>query len=210
MNPLRIDIELCSPMVEPSSPLHLDALLAWAAVAEATANGDEEPLVAQETLPLERDLGVWCASALSFEVLAPPSMRFCTKRTDVPDIAQAVANGLIASAPNKFDINRGPWRQSLYFFTVQHAITASAWCIGDAERIAALLDRVRYLGARRRNGHGKIARISVTHDDDAHARWRERVLPEQQEGYLPLMATTAPPYWDRTRQVAAWAHPAIV
>lgn len=210
IEPLRVEILFDSPITEPTYPIHLDALVAWAAVEEAYENDAEEPLLAQEALPFDRAQGVWCASALSFDACAPPFTVATTKKTDLSAIAEASNGGVLRSAPNKLSINAGPWRQALVYSQCQIVSKAEAWCVGDAQRLRELLGRVSYVGAKRRNGRGRVFFIDVVKDSSASSRWRERILPEAAEGYLPIQAVTSPPYWDRARVTDAWVHPNVV
>ena len=210
MEPLRIEFSLSSPMTEAPYPIHLDALAAWAAVEEAKAQGDPEPLLAQENLPFAREAGVWCASALQLERVEAPFTVAHTKRTDPLKFSDALYNGPLGRAPNKLDLTRGPWRQALYFSQCQQVSKATAWCIADRERLEELLSRIDYLGARRRIGRGRITALEIVEDPSATERWRERLLAEPADGFIPLHGVSSPPYWDRRRAATVWAHPNIV
>lgn len=210
MEPLRIEFKLSSPMTEPVYPIHLDALAAWAAVEEAKAQGDPEPLLAQEDLPFAREAGVWCASALQLESLDAPFTVAQTKRTDPLKFSDALYNGALKKAPNKLDLSRGAWRQALYFTQCQQVSRATAWCLGDRNRLEELLSRIDYLGAQRRNGRGRIVGLELVDDPSATERWRERLLAEPADGFIPMHGVSSPPYWDRQRTTTVWAHPNII
>lgn len=210
MEALRIEFELASPMTEASYPIHLDALVAWAAVEAAREHGDPEPLSAQDHLPLAKDGGVWCASALHLERVDAPFTVAQTKRTDMQQFSEALYGGVLKKAPNKLNLGQGPWRQALYFSQCQQVARATAWCVGEKDELLQLLSRVDYIGARRRNGRGRVVRLVIQPDASATDRWRERIMADRQDGYVPIQAVTSPPYWDRGRAAAAWAHPDIV
>ena len=210
MEPLRVEIVLSSAMTEPEHPIHLDALVAWAAVDDAREKEFPEPLSAQDELPFDQVGGVWCASALLMDYASPAFTVALTKRTDLSHISDALQSGDLKSAPNKLNLNSGPFRQSLYYNQCRHVRKASAWCVADRERLQELLGRINYLGAKRRNGRGRVSRIEVFADDTATTRWRERILPTAEEGYLPIRSVVRPPYWDRSQTVNAWAHPNVV
>jgi CRISPR type IV-associated protein Csf3 len=210
MQPLRIEFRLASPITEPVYPIHLDALAAWSAVEAAKAKGDPEPLLAQGNLPFAREAGVWCASALQLESVDAPFTVAQTKRTDLLKFSDALCNGPLKKARNKLDTTRGPWRQSLYFTQCRQVSTAKAWCMGDRDRLEELLSRIDYLGALRRIGRGRITALEIVDDPRAAQRWRERLLAEPAEGFIPMHGVSSPPYWDRRRAATVWAHPNIV
>lgn len=210
MEPLRVELTLQTPMIEPAFPIHLDALLAWAAVEEATELSRRDPLTAQEELPLQRVGEVWAASALQFTQVATPTTTFTTKRTDVGLIADSLNTGAVTRAANKLSLNSGPFRQALTFHQTRQPESAVAWCVGERSDIERLLDRISYLGARRRLGHGEIGSRIVSTDKSAHTRWKERIMPEPADGYFPVRAVLSPPYWDRTREKNAWVHGNVV
>src|SRR4051812_41174998 len=100
MEPLRIRFSFANLVSVSDQPLHLDGLLAWAAVEQARRRGETDLDRAAETLPLSRrgDPRTWCASALEFEFLTAPSFRTLTRTTDVQDYAEAISNGRIRLA----------------------------------------------------------------------------------------------------------------
>jgi CRISPR type IV-associated protein Csf3 len=210
MKPIRIDFDLASPVIEPTYPMHLDGLLAWAAVDEAIEAGVERPLATQESLPLASQNGVWCASAVLFDYSNSAETVAMVKRTDPLAISDALVSGVLKKAPNKLNLQSGPWRQALFFSQCRHARVATAYCVGDKQRVESLLERVRYLGAKRRLGFGRVQSITVVDDETAREGWKKRVLSHQEQGYVPIQAVTSPPYWERARADTAWAHPEIV
>lgn len=97
MRPLRITIDLLTPMVESAEPVHLDSLLAWAAVQEAHVSGtfkDYDSVLS--TLPLareERPEGwVWKASFLWPAANLGTRQRYLTRRFFREGFAEAYAN----------------------------------------------------------------------------------------------------------------------
>lgn len=75
-------------------------------------------------------------------------------------------------------------------------LTFDAWCIGDARAIEDMLDDVMHLGARRRQGYGRVKEVTVCEDPRAEDLWRQRVRPwPLLADDVPVMAACRAPYW---------------
>lgn len=217
MQPLRIDWTFTTPLVSSSDYLqHLDALVAFAVCDEARALG------AHDAVELSKDLShvfarasgpsggeVWKASALVF---TPSSEVFTTtmvRRTDPLAYIEAQDRGLLhGRVRTALDPNRGADRNYFIHHSYQWMERASAWCIADEDELRAALARIPAIGKMTRNGFGRIKDMQITTDDEAHDKWKLRVLPPGLDGsmgvtYVPAQLCLQPPYWDKTGQTRA-------
>lgn len=205
MQPLQVTFEIDTPMRAPEEPIHLDALLAWAAVEEA--GGD---IAAQERLPLERyeakdGQWVWCASRVIPRVLFRDQMP-AIRAFRPADWARAKGE-VFQGGPNKVSPGTGPYKAYQFSIPTIQVDFARAWCIGDPHRVVDLLDRVSHLGKLRRLGCGRVRTVRVEKDPLAEERWKLRTMPDAQEGYRQAHMTLRPPYWDRRARALAWEPP---
>lgn len=199
MRPLEIRFRLVTMMRAPELPLHLDALLAWAAVDEA--NGDIE---AQSSLPLakfapqnDEERWVWRASRII--PVATNRQTMPTIRTFDPVQWAIDKDQVYIGGPNKLKPGTGPYKAYQMIAPMLQAPEAVAWCVGDPDRIQALLARVPTLGKLGRLDCGRIASVTVL--DDPHPsreRWRLRTLPERRDEYYAAQMVLRPPYWRRS------------
>jgi CRISPR type IV-associated protein Csf3 len=211
MEPLRVEFKFANLVSISDQPLHLDGLLAWAAVEQARRDGEEDLDRAAVTLPLLRrgDPKVWCASALTFDYLTPPSFRMLVRKTDVEDYAEAISSGRIklAKSRDQLPVMSGPLRDHLVPYSVRQADRALAWCLGDVESVRALLAEIRHVGRYGRMGYGLVTSISVEQDVEAEWKWKLRHLPWREEGYLPCIGNYRAPYWDKATMTEVFAPP---
>lgn len=228
MDALRIEIDLVTPMVIPSMPIHLDALLAYAVTEDALLDNANEGMVRDLAEPLlesvlqqHREDGewVWKASALVAEGVGDASLRMWTRKTDPYDIAARIEGGDIATRTKfplkpfalKVDTVRGKLKNHFQRYPVREVKTLVAWCVGDAQAIHDLLDaHIFHIGHKRRIGHGKVKSIRVIPDPAAETKWRLRVLPWTALGYEPLQAAFRPPYWAIENRQTAYCPPEIL
>lgn len=206
MKPLKLVFRLATPVVEPEYPIHLDAVLAYAAVT--AADGD---LNAQESLPLAKETNgqdwVWRASALRFDN-GLTQIRYFTRKTDVEEIAEWQGD-MIRNRGDKVSLASGPFKNYFMFFPVRHASQAVAYCMGDKEGIAKLLQKITNLGKRTRLGFGKITSIEITEDVAAEQNWQARVIPwepKEKSSYTKAICGYKPPYWSIENRKMCWIH----
>lgn len=211
MKPIRITFQFANLVSVSDSPLHLDGLLAWVAVEQARQNDEADLDRAAVSLPLARSgkPEVWCASALQFDYVSPPSFRTLVRKTDVEDYAAAVTQGRISlSRPrDQLPVGSGPLRNYLVSYSVRQAASASAWCIGDIDAVRTLLTEIKHVGRFGRMGFGLVVGTTVEHDADAMTKWKLRHLPWQEEGYIPCIGNFQAPYWDKTTMTEVYAPP---
>jgi CRISPR type IV-associated protein Csf3 len=212
MEPLRVTFRFANLVSVSDSLLHLDGLLAWAAVERARQQGETDLDRAAESLPLARQgkPEVWCASALQFDYRSPPSFRTLVRKTDVDDYVDAIVKGRIklAKPRDQLPVGSGPLRNYLVSYAVRQADFAVAWCVGDAQAVRGLLAQIRHVGRFGRMGYGLIEKVSVDRDDAAKEMWKLRHLPWREDGYLPCIGNFRAPYWDKTTMTEVFAPPA--
>jgi CRISPR type IV-associated protein Csf3 len=215
MIPLRIDITLSTPMVVPDRPLHLDSLLAWSVFRLASKSGAEDPLAAIHELPLERhqvgDAWVWKASQFDLETEGGIFWNHHVRRFDMNQWAEDRERGVWEGRKEVIPIGTGPQKAFSFVQAVVLVRRATAWCIGDADIVTALLrDEVYALGRKSGTGWGRVRTIEVTPAPAEEAdHWRRRALPQAMEeiklpGHFAGTAAVIPPYWDRRGWQPAW------
>lgn len=195
IKPFRVEWRLTTPMTSPDHPIHLDALLAWAAV-----DADDGDLSSQDKLPLkyhEDDDGrwVWMASQLFPDVQSREQL-FRIRKFDTWTWGEDW-NTKYVGAGKSHKPGTGPYKGYVFHTPMIHAPTVRAWGVGDIHAVRSMLDRVTNIGSLRRLDHGRIAEFSVTEDGAALALWGLRTRTEALEGYLPAIATVRPPYFQR-------------
>lgn len=238
MLPLRLTWELASPVACTGYPIHLDDLVAFAKTQIGLRMAEQLGPDAQtgsirrfaQTLPLERESRdgewVWKASALvpvDQDLGASRGMRFWTRRTDPFDYANRFDQGGLAlrGKPGalkpyalKIDTARGLLKNGYKFYSVKHVTAMQAWCIGDPDELAELLDPgqgspVAWIGARGRSGLGRIKSFSMVEDPQAHQCWFKRSMPWPYDDAVPMELSVRPPYWDRENARQAWINPSL-
>ncbi len=214
MQPLRIEWTFTSPVVVNSNYLqHLDALVAFAVCDEARELG------ASNAVELSQELGhvfaqlrspggdVWKASALLYTPSTEIFTATMVRRTDPLEYIKEQDKGLLLGrARNSFNSGSGPDRNYFIHHSYQWMERATAWCIADEGELRAALTRIHALGKMTRNGFGWIKDVTIVRDDEAHDRWKFRVLPLGLDGcqglaYIPARHCLQPPYWDRKNAV---------
>lgn len=210
MDPLKITINLSTPMVEPGDQFHLDALLGALRVKEAQAEfGDGiNPRDHHYDLPLDRyhsPSGQWVfkASAFSLNRLAGSQNWMQSGRINTTEAARHRNEGLLRYRTAKPNPAGGPFKNTLYHYPLAWA-TLVAYCIGDKVRIADLLSQCRQVGGRRGVGSGRVSSFSVEAIPSSECKWAWRTMPEDTEEHLLVgeyalaMSSLRSPYWDRT------------
>ena len=239
MKPLRLTWHLSSPIATSSSPIHLDALVAFAVTESRLRKAIYGEPDAPDPSSCVRDLAnelpigrferdghsVWQASALvpvSTDEMSH-GMRFWTRKTDPYDYADRLMKGHLTQTAKqpmkpfaiKVDTARGLLKQQFKHYPVKQIGAVQAWCIGDIDALQGLLDPawggvVSHIGPRGRSGLGRIQSFEIVEDDAALERWKERVLPWAHEGSVPLQMATTFPYWEVSNQRQAHMNPALL
>lgn len=211
--PFRVQWELFSPVVVPSMPIHLDALLSWARVQEAEHAGVVDSWATQHDLPLEQHATEhgWCfkASALAFEFAGEAQQLHYIRRSDIDElVAEPYMAGLFKLRSEKvlpaFDPQRGAYKASSVTVTQRFASQVTAYGVGDIDRVQQLLRRVDSLGKLRRRGKGSVRSFQVEECDAASQLWASRNLPVGSEFAVNHALTQQrlhSPYWAKERQM---------
>ncbi|WP_328984728.1 hypothetical protein [Thiorhodovibrio winogradskyi] len=204
MVPFRVEWSLITPMVAPTQPMHLDALLAWASVDQA--NGD---IAAQEALPLARmtpvdapERWVWKASRLRGDIVHRYQMPMF--RAFEPWHWGEDFGRIYTSSKTTMTGGSGPYKSYKFLIEMIVVPRVMAWGVGDIDAVDQLLQRVRHLGRLRRLDCGRVGHCCVREDAVALEGWKERVLPVPEAGYYEVAQGIRPPYWDRHGHTRAY------
>jgi CRISPR type IV-associated protein Csf3 len=215
--PLRLEWELATPWCPTALGLHLDGLIGLAAFQQALQEGTvpegHEEILAD--LPFgkheEPDGWVWQASLIRPIKVLGSQRQYMTTKTSVQDFAERMHSGGIVEKPlTTVDTVRGPYKNDAFFYTVEHVHKMVAYCIGDPERIAPLLDYVTHLGKRARLDHGRIATdengmlVHIEEDPEALNQWQNRHMPSPYNGHVPVTGRLHPPYWKGEGMKMVW------
>lgn len=211
--PLRIEWRLATPWSPNQQGLHLDGLIAWAIKEEFEHEGVAftfESLLAD--LPFAKHVGqygwVWQASLVQPQGRAGIERRYMTAKTASHQLAALSVAGQLEGRPlTNIDTVRGNFKNDAFWYTLEDVDHCIAWCVGDPERITPLLDRITHLARRGRLDHGRVESVEIHEDPEAETRWRERVMPDPIDGYVPTIGRLNPPYWTGEGQTALWRPP---
>lgn len=210
MQPLRIDLDLAGLMAVPErGPVMLDSTL----LAIACGGQLHEHLTA-EMLPIQTFTAEpsaqdpapswhWMASAFMVDYCGPSTSRFLFRNARPTDM---LANAHAHSASRVY-LDRGITRTVKTRILLRQATKATAWCMGDAQKIHDLLAQLTHLGAMRHMGYGRVTALRITADPQAQQKCWLRPIPSltQADPYLneriPVQGQARPPYWDRSNQL---------
>lgn len=209
--PLRVTCRLAAPLAGPTAHVHLDALLAWAALHVAhypQAHRPHAPTsssrdVTDVPIPVLRDAsGVWCCSALWVPDGTPRGRVAWSQRPTVEHMHLLAARQVA--------VTHGPTRARREELVVWPAHALTAHLIGHPDWVARLLDRIGSVGKKRSQGYGVVAGWLVEPVDDPGS-WQvwggvvRRPLPDP----AGRMMGVRPPYWYRPWWRAAIAPGAL-
>lgn len=206
MEALQIECELAGPWCPPAQGLHLDGLLAWVLVQDALASGAKvdnyQDVIAD--LPLDRHAsGVWCASMFTPVGWMGQERRYLTAKTPVEDMIRNIGIGCVSTKGGSvIDTVRGPAKNGQTYITVEHVRGLRAWCVGDGQAIADLLERVPGVGVKTRLGLGSLvesadgSRWRITECEEARELWKRRASPVKliEDSHQSIGAWKSP-YW---------------
>lgn len=231
--PLRVRYNVSTPSVGFSYPLHLDSLIAYAAVEFALSQPGHDParlkldLVNEvcAALPIAKEVRgqQYCykASALLPVKVGLHQARMFTQETDAEDLAHRVGCGELTGIGQrgkgpfgtKIDTSRGPLKNSLEFYPTRMVSVFEGFLVADLDQVEAYLNPdsgfISHLGSKRRLDHGRISGFHIEVCDEANTRWMERILPWDGPGLVPMQATVVPPYTEMSTRQLAYANPAI-
>ena len=214
--PHKVTFYLELPTAVPNRALHLDGLLAFAAVHLAQKRGDLDPYLAQEELPLASEgtglSKIWKASQLMFDRKSPTELVSFTRRYNIYATAarcgknwNPVSSREPGARPTKIDrleISTGHDKAYDMRLPVAWFSKATAWFVGDPDEVGKLLANITSLGKKRSQGWGRIQKIEIEADETANTNWALRALPTNLKNlatpnHILGTASLRPPYWDR-------------
>ena len=203
--PVRIEFELRTPMIIPSTGKHLDALLSWAAVQEADFHGHENPIAVQHDIGLARhEVGdQWCfmSSLLDITWQGEPLRVHYIKRSKLDDYVNAWDDGLFKKAPG-FDSQRRATKAGSFLQPVRWVKKVVGYAmVHDLDRVQRLLPWVTHIGKLAHKDYGAVNRFELQEDPVAEQAWTHRFLPMdsplRRPNHAPAIGALAAPYWKR-------------
>ena len=207
---VKITWALSTPIVWPDHELHLDALVAWAAVQEALEHG-QDPRVARLHLPLEQvEEGgerIWKASQIRFPEYSSFT-EIWTRQINYWEGASDKGDVWSGRTKTYSGAMRGTGKHKPYKDSRLRAWApfAEAWAITtDTDRLKQLLSRVSSIGPERRLGAGRVASMKIEEDPDAEHLWMHRHMAEPREGYAKTVGNLSDPYWNKTTMRKVYA-----
>lgn len=226
MVPFKVTFRFAAPVLRDSEqPIHLDALIAYAAMKDHEEIGAENPWREADDLSgyLDKTPGkqwVWKASMVMFAPVSARQWVNQIRRADPEryynDLGKYwVGRGkqnVLGINPETFKIDTRSGRQRGYQWltAVQWMDAATAWGVGDIDAVRyALEEHITHIGKKGVNGYGRIASVEViAAPADEADNWMLRVLPESANGkpgiqYEPVLATLRAPYWRKLNRVMA-------
>jgi CRISPR type IV-associated protein Csf3 len=204
INNLKITFNLDGTGVyyDPSEPIHLDALLAWALMPFHRDNGSQAPTRNEEPfdvpLPLDKweinEAWGWKASALFPEGVTADSLQYWRKRFRQSRIE------LTQGSPN---LQNGVYREYNVPLPLLLCHKMVAYAVGDRGRIDQILRKhIKYLGKKNAYGKGKVLSVSTEVVDFDYSMWYNgnpmRWLPDD-NGIRKVRVR--PPYWNNCDRV---------
>jgi len=194
--PLRVTFHLDGTGVVwyPSEPMHLDGVLAYSALARIGQLTDlaaaDEPIDA--ALPLARcgsgDSWYWSASVLLPEGPIAESMQMARRRLNT-ERAELVADKTINMEVAATKTQNRPW-------LLQLSTSLVGYCAGELTAVQDLCKDIRWLGAERGRGKGRVTSVIVeSFPHDRSVTWDGMAMR-----YLPAArgirrVRPRPPYW---------------
>jgi len=212
MSPLKILIK-ASGVVLPSLPMHLDDILAAAAVNQFLSNGTieiENYSDITDYLPIEKQTTgrdwVYKSSVVRWEFKSY-FMKSITRKVDPYSVAQLRNGGLLKYNAKDVNSASGPLKSSIDLIPCASYAEGVAYLIGDKDKLRQLLSHIDYVGRKHNRGCGKVIEIEVTDCEDANQYWKDRFLPLSMQELSDQHSLTSnigikPPYWKNKHQVA--------
>lgn len=188
-------------LFDPANPLHLDALLTFAAAAHHGSDGELTRTQRPRDIPLPvakwragTEWG-WRASALFPDGKTAESLQFWRKKFRQNRIE------LTAGSPN---LTNATWREYNMPMPLILCHSMVAWAFGDRRNIRhELIRSVRHLGRKTSMGKGTVNDVLVEPCDEDWSILREgraqRWLPLPN---APRLCRARPPYWNNVDRIA--------
>ncbi len=186
----------------PSEPIHLDALLAWALMPFHRAKGSQAPTRDEQPidvpLPLDRwhagEVWGWKASALYPEGITAESMQYWRKKFRQSRIE--VTQG----SPN---IQNGTYREYNTPLPLLLCHRMVAYAVGDRGRVEQVLRKhIKCLGKKNAYGKGRVLDVKAeVFDYDWSVFCNDKPTRYYPDDNGPLLVRPRPPYWNTCGRV---------
>jgi CRISPR type IV-associated protein Csf3 len=205
MEHLKITLKVVK-MVIPSLHIHLDDILAAAAVKQYVDQGNGEIEDYDDIinfLPLEKlvvgEDSIWKASVFRW-VSFGKYMKSVTQSLDQYSIAELKDNGVLKTGMSSLNTMSGPLKSSIDLIPSVAYSIGIAHCVGNKVKIEKLLAVLDNIGKKHQRGSGNILYFSVEVLDENND-WTDRSLPlsmkefKQEDHALASNVGISPPYW---------------
>jgi len=231
--PLKVIYTVSTPVAGFSHPMHLDSLVAFAAVEFALRQPGLDRLrpkielvnevCAKLPIAIEHRDGKFCyqASVLRPVKVGTHQARMFTRVTDTEHMCHQVEKGDLTGLTKHeigpfgklINISSGPHKNTLEYYPTRMVSEFEGFLVGDLDQLDSYLNPssgfIQYLGAKRRLGHGKISDFKIEVCAEASVRWKERIVPWAEAGRIPIQSRVFPPYTELVHRQVAYAHPNI-
>lgn len=201
MKPLKISLEISSPILVPKYPVHLDALL-YSSLQLNTNFSDEEILNELNKI-LESEDGIFKASAMRYlrtkeqsVVTGEWSLVTRTHWTEWPYSSHEREKSII--------VKGGGFRKRVTTYNSIITPAVEFHAVGDPQKIKYLLENLGFIGLNNSQGFGEITRIDIEDDSDfsffdedgqlARCLPVHMVSQNKLSEYLRLKNSVKPPY----------------
>jgi CRISPR type IV-associated protein Csf3 len=212
--PLKIIFEVVN-LALPTMPIHLDDLLAAAAVIKHKENNRSAEVIDYDAiidnLPIEKQYveteWVYKASALTYESIHGKFMRPYSQRINQTSYAIRQDDGTLKSGISAINYGSGPLKASIGLTPTAARVLCVGHCLAQKEAVNDLLGHLTNMGKRHNRGQGEILSVTVTEDTNDQL-WRRRHLPivmsdlKVDDHGLVSQIGTRPPYWKNTQGIA--------
>lgn len=214
--PVRVVARLGEPVIGiDGHGMHLDGPVSWGAYQEWVAEHGHDALPAMSdnaAVDFALPLATWTAAAPEgvhdLARAADPGQVWgwaCSRahytaagHTTIPVRRRpAVDEAARYATDRKWHLSAGPLKARDTPHPAVLVDQVTWWALADPEALQHLLGRVHALGRHGRHGHGRVLAWTVTVDEAARTRWRERAWPDP--GGLPDGIRA--PYHHRTRRM---------
>lgn len=203
-------------------PLHLDALLTALVAGPSEQRGSGGDTLPPIPLPLAQTAGVYHASAaVALRPVAIERVALSTRHRTDWNTAVRMGTGT-KGLPSQYAANTGNWTERLPTGLVMQTPGLRFWAMGDGDALHRILQRLRYLGAWRGRGFGRVrpGRIVLRRVARDYSWWLPngrparvlpvRVLDTVDPSWAQGWARGQPPYWARSdREWCVWPDPAL-
>lgn len=202
--PVKITFELDGSGVafDYSEPVHLDSLLAWVLrpykVGKHAGAMNRQDEIDEMSLPLAsttiNGVSIWKASAVLPESVSPETLVYWRKKFRLNRVE------LTSGSPNIQNATYREYNQPLPLILTRRMIAYA--CVFDRKYIRHQLKRVKYIGKKAAQGHGKVIDVQAERVDYDWSVVKDGIAMR----YYPSpdgwkMVRPKPPYWSRYQVV---------